>query len=348
MNVNKDYFPYSVNIELTRACNLRCLHCGSTAGKSLSQELTLAEYDELFKGLYELGCHEVCLLGGEPFIRKDWYEIAQNCCDNGLNILFVTNGWLCSKEILNKLKRLDNVQRIGVSIDSAYEKEHDFIRGREGAFASAFKTAYALRDAGFETGIITTLSKINISRFGDLKDRLYQQNFTWQIQVAAPQGDRFDRRYVLSLPEYYQVGKTISNWRNSISIRDLPVCGGHDVGYFSQHFSNYSELSKWHGCGAGLYTLGVVSDGRIKGCLCHHDDFSQGNIRERSIVDIWKDKHLFLRNRNFNRDLLEGYCKDCPYGSDCRAGCSNLAYNITGSTYNNPYCFYSIEKRGIA
>lgn len=345
--ISEKYYPYSVNIEITLACNMRCLHCGATAGKARKDELTIDEFKKLFKDLKSLSCQEVCLLGGEPFLRKDWYEIAKIATDYGLSVIFITNGYIVNKKIVEKLKKIGKIDRIGVSIDGGEAKIHDKIRGREKGFEKAWEAALKLRDAGFETGVITTVSKLNFSSLEKLKEKIYKENLTWQIQMASPQGERFDKEFVLSLKEFYQLGLMISNWRREIPIEDLPVCGSHDIGYFSSYFSNYSELPNWQGCAAGLYTLGILSNGQVKGCLSQHDNFIEDSIRKRSIIDIWNDENLFLRNRKFNPNLLEGYCKNCNYGEICKGGCSNLSYTITGSLYNNPYCFHSIEQRGI-
>lgn len=344
----EEYYPYSVNIELTLACNLRCLHCGSTAGKARRDELSGQEFRKLFKGLRRLGCVEVCLLGGEPFVRKDWYEIASDCAQEGIRLIFITNGFNFNKSVLRKIRKLKSViDRIGVSIDGARASTHDMIRGREGAFLRAWNAAKAIRDEGIETGIITTVSKLNFGEIEMMMEQIAGQNFTWQLQSAAPQGARFDTECVLSYEEFYRIGMLITKWRSTIGVEQLPVCGSHDFGYFSGYLSNYSELPRWHGCGAGLWTLGIMSDGRVKGCLAQNDDFVEDSVRNRSIEQIWTDERLFARNRRFVPQLLEGFCGRCPYGQECRAGCSNLSYNITGSTYNNPYCFYRIEQAGI-
>jgi radical SAM protein with 4Fe4S-binding SPASM domain len=345
--LDEKYFPYSVNIELTLACNLRCLHCGSTAGRARRDELGAAEFRELFRGLAQLGCHEACLLGGEPFIRKDWYEVARSACDEGISVLFITNGYAFDRRVLARMKRLGAVDRVGVSIDGATAEVHERIRGKAGSFERAWRAARMIRDAGFETGIITAVSRINFPQLEQLKDQVCGQNFTWQIQTAAPQGERFDRSMVLSPAQFYELGRMISGWRHSIPVEDLPVCGSHDLGYFSKVLSRYSELPEWHGCGAGLYTLGIMSDGRVKGCLSQHDHFVEAHLRERSVVDIWKDENLFSRNRKFTVDMLEGSCRGCPHGQQCRAGCSNLSYTMTGSTYDNPYCFHAMEEKGM-
>ena len=342
------FFPYSVNVEITLACNMRCLHCGSTAGRARSDELTGAEFGEIFRGLGELGCHEACLLGGEPFVRKDWYEEARSAVEADIDVLFITNGYNMSRSILEKLGRLGRVDRIGVSIDGADAGVHDRIRGKAGSFERAWRAACMVRDAGFETGIITTVSQINLSELERMKDRIHKQDLTWQIQTAAPQGKRFDRSFILTPKQFYELGRMISTWRSSIPVDDLPVCGSHDLGYFSRTLTRYGELPAWSGCGAGLYTLGIMSDGRVKGCLSQHDDFIEASLRERGIEDIWNDGKLFARNRRFSVDMLEGHCKGCPHGDRCRAGCSNVSYNMTGSTYDNPYCFHRMERDGVA
>ncbi len=345
--IDDEIFPYSVNVELTLACNLRCLHCGSTAGRARRDELSKEEFEKIFRGLGELGCHEVCLLGGEPFVRKDWYEVAGSAIEQDIDVLFITNGFNMSQRILKKLGRLGRVDRIGVSIDGADAGVHDRIRGKAGSFDRAWRAACMIRDAGFETGIITTVSQMNISDLERMKEMIIGQDFTWQIQTAAPQGGRFDRNFIITRKQFYELGTTISRWRNSIPVDDLPVCGSHDLGYFSRTLTRYGELPTWNGCGAGLYTLGIMSDGRVKGCLSQHDDFIEADLRQRSVVDIWKDEKLFARNRKFSVDMLVGHCERCPHGLQCRAGCSNISYNMTGSTYDNPYCFHGIEENGI-
>ena len=69
-----------VNIELTLRCNLRCLHCGSTAGEPRKDELEAEEWIKLIEDLAQLGCREVCLLGGEPFLASGWCPIPPSLC----------------------------------------------------------------------------------------------------------------------------------------------------------------------------------------------------------------------------------------------------------------------------
>jgi len=91
--------------------------------------------------------------------------------------------------------------------------------------------------------------------------------------------------------------------------------------------------------------MGIESDGTIKGCLSlHGKDYIEGNIRERSLKEIWTDKNCFKLNRRFSPDCLTGICKGCKWGQICRGGCSEKAKSYTGSKYGSPFCLYNYEK----
>jgi len=346
MNEN-DWRPYSVNIETTLACDLRCQHCGSSAGRRRPDELTFDELSTCLHDLASLGSEEACLLGGEPLLRKDWEALCMEVGEAGLGLVFITNGMRVDRVIVDRIAAMPHLNRIGVSLDAANPEVHDSIRGREGSHGRALKALFALRDAGLEVGAITTITRQNIDQLPRLRDLLAGEDITWQIQTASLGGERFESEQHLDRGEFYSVGRFISQCRHEYTVDELPLAGSHDLGYHSDRLGPTGELPEWHGCGAGLYTLGIMSDGRIKGCLSQHDDFIEGSIRERSLIDIWNDPTLFARNRLFRPEQLEGFCFDCAHGATCRAGCSNVAYTTTGRHFDNPYCFHRIEQEGL-
>ena len=65
------------------------------------------------------------------------------------------------------------------------------------------------------------------------------------------------------------------------------------------------------------------------------------------LVEVWRDPHRFTRNRRFEAEMLEGGCKGCEHGAACRAGCPDLAWCVTGSVFDNPYCLHRIEREGV-
>ena len=80
---NNKYTPVSAVWEITLKCNMKCMHCGSSAGKARVNELTTKEALDVCEELYQLGTRLITLLGGEPFLRRDWYEIAKRIRDLG-------------------------------------------------------------------------------------------------------------------------------------------------------------------------------------------------------------------------------------------------------------------------
>ena len=118
--------------EITLRCNSKCIHCGSRAGSARSDELNTEEALKLVKELHSCGYKGVALMGGEPLVRKDWFEIAKEVKKYKMDLSIVTNG-LTVVENIQKLKNLD-VDCVSLSLDGGKPETHDYLRGIKGAF----------------------------------------------------------------------------------------------------------------------------------------------------------------------------------------------------------------------
>ncbi len=322
--------------EFTLACNLRCSHCGSVAGQARANELDTGECVRLCEQLAGLGCSDVAIMGGEPFVREDYFPVARCAKDLGLNVNFVSNGILIERHI-DKIRRIEP-KVVGISLDGMKEN-HEKIRG-SGTWDKTVGAIELLRTSGVQTTVITTVSKINFKDLPALKNLIFGKGINWQIQTAMPFG-AFSRDLMLSREEFYATAMFISKIRAKNKFEDLPVVGAHCYGYFSKILPG----GQWNGCTAGISSIGITSDGGIVGCLSMGNDrYIEGNVRERPLRDIWNDPRAFAYNRAFmESDLGEG-CRDCRHGSKCRGGCTSVSNAITGKFHNNPYCFHKIEK----
>ncbi|MHA1686270.1 MAG: radical SAM protein [Candidatus Heimdallarchaeaceae archaeon] len=324
--------------ELTLGCNMNCKHCGSSAGQARKDELTTEECYTLCEDLAELSCNVVCLMGGEPFLRKDWFNVANCIRDLGMEVSFVTNG-LLMEEVIENLAEVEPLV-VGVSLDGL-EKTHDSIR-REGSFKAAIKALDLLRENDIQTTVITTLSKTNFNELRQLGEIVINKSTNWQIQVGAPFGN-FDPKLAIDFEEYYAsamfiIEQQIANRKFGY----LPVVGAHCYGYYS-HLLHTGH--KWKGCTAGISTIGITSNGGIVGCLSiSNKDFIEGNVRERSLVDIWNDENSFAYNRHFTAKDLGPNCQNCYYSEVCKGGCNSMSYHFTGQFHNDPYCMRRIEE----
>ena len=155
----KGYKLASVVWEITLDCNLECTHCGSSAGAPRVEELTTEESIQLINDLAELGAKNICLMGGEPFLRKDWFKLANEVNRLGIDVSFVSNGILVER-IIEKLASL-NPLVVGISLDGMKEV-HNRIRGND-SWKLAIGALDLLASREIETTIITTVSKINLA-----------------------------------------------------------------------------------------------------------------------------------------------------------------------------------------
>jgi len=340
-NSKQKYIPGQVVWETTLRCNLKCLHCGSSAGKARPNELTTKEALQLCNDLAELKTDGVCLMGGEPFLRKDWHIIAKQIKDLGMKLLFISNGYNISKEIISKLKEL-SPHSVSTSLDGAKAETHDYIRGVNGSFEKVMKYISLSKKENLPTTIITTVSKLNLKELPEIRDIILNKQIAWQIQIATPEG-RFTNKFALSKEEYYSVALFIASMKKKYSVKELPVIGAHCFGYHSQHLPGLGLYQGWDGCQAGISILSIKSNGDVIGCLSTPEAYIEGNIRNKSIIEIWNDPNAFAYNRKFKVEKLGENCKDCKYGVTCKGGCLGMSYGFTNKPHNHPYCFYKIE-----
>jgi radical SAM protein with 4Fe4S-binding SPASM domain len=301
--------------------------------------LTTDESLALCKDLSRIGCRGAALIGGELFLRKDWYDIGSEVRRLKMSLSIVSNGLMIDEKLVGEISELEP-DSVGISIDGANADTHDRIRGVKGSFVRAVDSLKLLREKDLPVSIITTVHKLNFKELPEIKNIIIKKGIAWQIQMASPFG-RFKKKDALSLREFYSLGLFVASLKMKHSVKDLPVAGAHDFGYYSSVIPNV-QLDKWRGCQAGITNLGIQSNGNIKGCLALSDDFIEGNVRERSLVDIWNDTRCFAYNRHFKESSLSGFCRTCPHSVVCRGGCRSIAWNFT-KKMDNPYCFYRIE-----
>lgn len=330
--------------ELTLGCNLKCLHCGSTAGGRRAEELSTREALALCADLKKSGCLGVALMGGEPLLRKDFFEIASRVRDLGMELSVITNGTIHSEEIFENLKKL-RPRAVAVSLDAADPALHDKIRGAAGAFRKSDDFINRCLKEGLPVSVITTVHKLNLGELAKLRDLIKGRGIAWQVQTAGGEGGRFSKEFLLDPEEFYAVGLFVEACRREYSPEELPVIGAHDLGYNSRLLKNVSLYEKWEGCQAGISVAGVRSDGGVMGCLAINDDkYLEGNVRQKSFYEIWNSPDSFRYTRGFKKEQAGPNCAACGQVETCKGGCNEMSLMKTGALHNDPYCFRRLEK----
>jgi MoaA/NifB/PqqE/SkfB family radical SAM enzyme len=159
---------------MTRRCNLKCIHCYSnSADIDYPNELSTEEGKKLIDDLAQFGLPVILFSGGEPLLRADLLELAQYAVDRKMRAVISTNGTLITKEIATKLQKI-GLSYVGVSLDGL-EKTHDRFRGKKGAFNQAMEGIRNCRNAGIKVGIRFTVNKHNLADVSNMFDLLRQE-----------------------------------------------------------------------------------------------------------------------------------------------------------------------------
>jgi len=328
--------------EITLACDAACIHCGSSAGRPRRHELDTREALEACAALADLGVREVTLSGGEPMVRPDWEQIVHALVGHGLTVDLISNGLSLDAGKAARLAKA-GIRHVSLSVDGD-GPVHDRLRGVPGAFTRAMDAARALRREGFEVGAVTQVCRLNLDRLAALESALCETGFgAWQLQLTMPLG-RCGRDLALDPSQVRQVVDFIVD-----RARDgrLPRYAADNIGWMSSCEPQLRSVARptdrvFLGCQAGLQVVGLTSDGTVRGCLSMPPAFDEGNLRERSLRDIWQDPSCFAYNRA--PPPASGACRDCAFVRVCRAGCKALAHAAGRGLGENPYCI-RVERR---
>ena len=337
------FFPQQVVWEITFACNMNCIHCGTSAGKARSDELTTDESLSLIDELTDLGAEMITLSGGEPLLRKDWKLLAQRIRDNGAKSYLISNGYAITEEVVDEFERL-RFDNVGISLDGT-EKTHNFIRRREKSWRRVVNAMKMMSENGnISFCAVTCVSNINLDELDEIRNILIDCGCpVWRIQMTTSTGRM--REYpdsVLTLDKYPKMVDKLLEFKKDNLIK---VDVGENIGYFGCKGAELIDGAPYLGCYAGTRVAGICSNGNVKGCLSMQEEFVEGNIRDSSFTEIWNNPDGFAYNRKFTRQTAEGLCRDCKYLPLCRGGCATTSVSATGCRANNPYCMYQIERQ---
>ncbi len=292
------YQPITCVWEVTMGCNMRCGHCGSSCMEPLSDELTTEEALNLCGQIAELGLKWITLSGGEPLTRKDIPLLVKRLSSLGVTVNIITNGWLLERETAEKLKD-SGISTVAISIDGTPEI-HDKIR-RASAFANARRAFLIMKELGIYTGAVTTITKQNIGILQDLKEMLIGMGVqSWQVQLGLPMGSLKERPDWILEPK--QIKDVIDFCYDTAKEGRIAIYPADCIGYYTKKELEIKRLSyqsgmvaPWDGCNAGIRGFGILQNGDILGCTSiRSKDYIEGNIRERSLREIWEDENKFL------------------------------------------------------
>lgn len=340
--------PQIVSYAVTKACNLRCLHCHVSAREAMPDELTLEEGKQAIEEMVELGTEVLLFSGGEPLLRKNFVlALTEHCIDLGVIPAMLTNGMLLDHKVALQLKEA-GMMAVGIPIDSAKAECHDKLRNMLGTFEKAVNAVRASLDVDLKV-IITTMALKN--DFDEIPQRIEFISNLGVDQVAVydlvPVG-RGAEVMDLAMSQEQRVS-LIKHLQQMQEDKDMvfTMSGGQPL--YPEIVSEMHSLSGtkpkdlllkqfWiHapvGCHAGIVYFSLRPNGDVYPCTFL--PVKVGNIREQRLSDIWRNS--IVLNKLRERNLLKGKCGECEYRETC-GGCRGRAYACTGDYLEtDPVC----------
>jgi AdoMet-dependent heme synthase len=164
----QEYKPRLIFWEVTKGCNLRCIHCRATATELMSpRDLPTSKALDIISQIADFSNPILVLSGGEPLYRHDIFQLAEYATSRGLRAALATNGTLVTKDIADKIKS-SGVKRVSISLDGADAITHDTFRGIPGAFDAAIYGMRNLQELGISVQINTTIARHNAQQLPEV------------------------------------------------------------------------------------------------------------------------------------------------------------------------------------
>ena len=349
------YVPVHAVWEITLACDLKCHHCGSRAGKRRAGELTTEESLDLVRQLARMGTREVTLIGGEAYLRRDWLEIIREVRDQGMDCTMQSGGLNLTEDRI-KAAVDAGLQGLGISIDGLRDV-HDRVRGVKGSFDAAFRALHAIQKCGITSSVNTQITSLVIPQLRELMNLFIEAGAkNWQIQLTVAMGRAADNPDLLLQPyELLELMPLLAELFEEGADRGFLLQPGNNIGYFGPYESVWrgsgDDRVHWTSCNAGQNTLGIEADGTIKGCpSLATNTYAGGNIRDLNLKQIWWETDELSINRDRGSEGLWGFCGSCYYADVCKAGCTWTTHSLLGKAGNNPYCHHRVlelSKQGL-
>jgi len=301
--------------ECTTRCNLHCRHCGSDCfAASRDVDMPLEDFLRAFETIpaaERARPFTVILTGGEPLLRPDIAEIGKALRQRGVGWSIVSNGWFYDEAMHRKLMAA-GLGALTISLDGL-EEAHDWMRGRAGSYARAERAiALAAAEPHLAFDVVTCVNKRNFQELDALHDCLEALGVKqWRIFTIIPIGRAAeDPEMHLSDAEFTALMEFIVRKRREGGKMKVTFsCEG----YLGRYENRVRDVPYF--CHAGVNIASVLIDGRI--CACPNIDrdvFSQGNIYEDSLYEVWEKRFQPFRNRSWTR---RGRCAGCKVWRDC-------------------------------
>lgn len=353
---------------ITRTCNLRCIHCYSDSmAVKYPGELDWDQMRSVVRDLADYQVPSLLLSGGEPLIHPRFFDLVDLATDAGLKLTISTNGTLITPNRAVRLKAA-NVAYVGISLDGIGQV-HDEFRRKEGAFRGAVEGFRACHEVGQKTGLRLTLTRHTVNDIERILDFIEAEEIQRvcfyhlvpsgrgsELQILRPEESRHALDTLIARVEKWQAA--------GIHRELLTVTQPADGAYLLLRMERENhpnleaacQLVGWNGGGANSSGRGI-SNIDTQGNV-HPDQFWQdvtlGNVKLTPFSEIWEGRHpgsaktleeirsIGLLTDEQRQAKMEGKCASCRWFKLCGGGFRTRAAVVNGHLWgSDPGCYLS-------
>ncbi len=347
---------------MTRRCNLKCVHCYAHAKDiPFEDELSTEEGRHLIDDLAQFGVPVLLLSGGEPLVRKDLFELAAYAVEKGMRAVISTNGTLISQQRADALKAV-GLSYVGISLDGM-EEINDRFRGVNGAFKSALKGIRNCQEAGMKVGLRFTINKFNggeIPKIFDLLEEMDIPRVCFYHLVYAGRGSDLVNDD-LSHEETRAAVDLIMDRTRALHDKGKPkevlTVDNHADGPYlylrllkedperAEEVLELLRMNEGNNSGRGIGCVSWNGDVHADQFWRHH---SFGNIRNRPFSEIWSQpSDPLLAQLKEKKKHVTGRCASCRWLNICAGNFRVRAEAVTGDVWApDPACYLTDEEIG--
>ena len=308
MKVAGNRIPLSGTLDLTRQCNLKCIHCylGKDCSRSKNDfhEAGTEKWLEIIDEITDAGCLHLLITGGEPLLKKDFLNIYRHAKMNGLLVTVFSNGTCIDDTIIDTFVDLPP-QAIEISLYGATEDTFERITGVKGSFQKCIAGIRRLLDHGINLKLKTILMSINRHEFSDIEHYAQELGVKFRFDAAlfpCLNGDQSPLDFRIHPEE--AVNKEMSNTERRREWQD-----------FYNKMKDSPVSDSLYDCGAGLTAFYIDPHAKMHPCLMAaepeydllHGDFKTGwkEVMPKIISRQKSSDHPCI---NCKKTSLCGYC----------------------------------------
>lgn len=320
----------SMELELSRKCNLRCIYCYASAGEELEDELSLDEIYNVLDQAIHLGAKRIIVLGGgEPMVYPQLMDILRFLKARGVGIDLFTNCTLITRELAEEFMALGVCPVI--KMNSRHEATQDYLADRPGTYRRIMEGYNHLRAVGYPhekypMGIQTVICRQNLPELPGLWTWIRREGMIPYFEMITLQGRAKEHLdLVITSDELHELFQELSRI---------------DREFYHHIWEPHPPIAGLC-CNRHAYTCTVTVKGDI--IPCPGVDIPVGNIRQTPLADILKQSPVIQDLRNI-RERIKGACRDCDQRDICY-GCRGMAYQYTGDYLAaDPLCWKNPER----